>query len=293
MATKYQVFNHQLKNIIHTSVLFFGMGIILSLLGFILAGVEGILWSVVLGVLILVISPNLPPSFIFFIMGGRLLSVDDAPVLYQITQKLAARADLTTVPALYYLPGHMMNALSVGTPEISAIGMSDVLLKTLTVRELMGVIAHEISHIQHNDVRVMRYADIINQITNTLSLTGFVLIFLNLPLFFLGLASISWLALAILIVAPNIITFLELSLSRLREFDADHQAALLTGDPEGLATALGKLEAFESSIFDILLRRNHRKSAPLIFRSHPDTQERIDRLLRLKKPPEMDSELFK
>ncbi|UOA09403.1 hypothetical protein [Methylobacter sp. S3L5C] len=88
------------------------MGIILSLMGFILAGVEGILWSVVLGVLILVISPNLPPPFIFSLIGGRLLFADDAPVLYQITQKLAARAHLTTEPALYYLPGHMMYGLS-------------------------------------------------------------------------------------------------------------------------------------------------------------------------------------
>jgi Zn-dependent protease with chaperone function len=67
-------------------------------------------------------------------------------------------------------------------------------------------------------------------------------IYFNLPLFFLKLATISWLALGVLIVAPKIMSYLQLLLSRMREFDADRQAALLTGDPEGLAMALGKLE---------------------------------------------------
>ncbi|MDD5632370.1 MAG: zinc metalloprotease HtpX [Methylococcales bacterium] len=283
MTYTYKVFSHRLKNAIHTLVLFLCMGVILSLLGFILAGVEGVLWAGVLGILILAISPSLSPSFIFSLIGGRLLSADDAPVLYQITQELAARANLPAPPALYYLPSHMMNAFSVGTPENSAIGMSDTLLKTLTIRELIGVLAHETSHIQHNDLRVMRYADIINRITNTLSLAGVLLVFLNLPLFFLGLVSISWVALGVLIVAPNIITFLELSLSRMRELDADRQAVLLTGDPEGLAMALNKLEAFESPTADIRFYRNQRASTPSLLRTHPYTEERIDYLLSLKK----------
>ena len=277
-------FNRKLKNFIHTLALFLCMGVILSLLGFILAGVDGILWAAVLGVLILVISPNISPSFIFSMYGGRLLSVNDAPGLYQITQELAARADLPVPPALYYLPSQIMNAFSVGTSANPAIGLSDTLLNTLTMREIIAVLAHEISHIQHNDVRVMTYADILNRITSTLSLTGFLLIFLNLPLYFLGLVTISWFALAVLIVAPSMMSFLQLSLSRMREFDADRQAVLLTGDPEGLAMALTKLEAHESSIFDMLFGRVHRASIPSSLRTHPETEARIKRLLSLKEP---------
>jgi len=258
------------------------MGVILSLVGFILAGVDGILWAAALGVLILVISPNISPSFIFAMYGGRLLSANDAPGLYQVTQELAARAGLPAPPELYYLPSQLMNAFSVGTSANPAIGLSDSLLNTLSMREIIAVLAHEISHIQHNDVRVMTYADILNRITNTLSLTGFLLIFLNLPLYFLGLVTISWFALGVLIVAPTIMGFLQLSLSRMKEFDADRQAVLLTGDPEGLAMALSKLEVYESSIFDILLGRGHRGSIPSVLRTHPDTEERIKRLLSLK-----------
>lgn len=280
---------HQLKNLIHTLALFVGMGVILSLVGFILAGGEGIIWAVFLGVLILVISPNVSPSFIFSLYEGRLLSANEAPGLYQITQELAARADLPAPPELYYLPSQVMNAFSVGTSENSAIGLSDALLNSLTMREIIAVLAHEISHIQHNDVRVMTYADVISRIINTLSLTGFLLFFLSLPLYFLGLVSISWFALGIIIVAPNIMSFLQLSLSRMREFDADHLAVLLTGDPEGLAMALGKLEAYETSTFDILFGRGgHSASIPSILRTHPNTEERIERLLLLKEPPKSD-----
>jgi len=278
-------FNHTLKNFVHTLALFLGMGAILSLVGFILAGIDGILWAAVLGVLILVISPNIAPSFIFSMYGGRLLTAQDAPGLYQITRELAARADLPALPALYYLPSQMMNSFSVGTSANPAIGLSDALLNALTMREIIAVLAHEISHIQHNDVRVMTYADVISRITSTLSLTGFVLVFLNLPLFFLGLVTISWFALGVLIVAPTLMRVLQLSLSRMRELDADHQAVLLTGDPEGLAMALSKLEVYESSMLDILFGRGYSASIPSILRTHPDTEDRIKRLLSIKELP--------
>lgn len=275
-------FNHKLKNLMHTLVLFVCMSAILSLVGFVLAGVDGILWAAALGVLILVISPKLSPAFIFSLYGGRLLSTNSAPGLYQISHQLSARAGLIAAPTLYYLPSSMTNAFSVGTSENPAIGLSDALLNTLTTRELVAVLAHEISHIQHNDIRVMTYADVLNRITNTLSLTGFLLVFLNLPLYFLGLVTISWLALGVLITAPTLMSFLQLSLSRIREFDADHQAVLLTGDAEGLAMALGKLEAYQTSMFDMLLGRGHNTSIPSILRTHPDTEERIKRLLNFK-----------
>jgi heat shock protein HtpX len=259
------------------------MGVILSLVGFILAGVEGIVWAVFLGILILVISPNISPAFILSMYGGKLLSADDAPGLFQATQELAAHADLPSLPELYYLPTQLMNAFSVGTSANSAIGLSDALLNTLSTREIIAVLAHEISHIQHNDVRVMTYADIISRITHTLSLTGFLMIFINLPLFLMGMVTISWFALVVLIVAPTIMSFLQLALSRMREFDADRQAVLLTGDPEGLALALNKLEAYETTIFDILFGHGHDASVPSNLRTHPDTEERIERLLSLKK----------
>jgi heat shock protein HtpX len=258
------------------------MVIILSLVGFILAGIEGILWAGALGILILAITPNISPSFIFSMYRGKLVSENNAPGLYQIMRELSVRANLPALPELYYLPSRLMNAFSVGTSKNSAIGLSDALLNGLSTREIVAVLAHEISHIQHNDVRVMTYADVISRITNTLSLTGFLLILINLPLYFLNMVTISWFALGILIVAPTIMSYLQLSLSRMREFDADRQAVLLTDDPEGLAMALSKLDAYEASIFAMLFCRSHGASIPSVLRTHPGTEERIERLLSLK-----------
>jgi len=285
MTDKYSAFNHKLKNFMHTLALFLCMSVMLSLLGFILAGVDGILWALVSVLVILVFSPNIPPAFILSLYDGRLLSSANAPGLYQIAQELAARANLPVPPVLYYLPSRIMNAFSVGTPANPAIGMSDALLNTLTMREIIGVLAHEISHIQHNDLRVMNYADIFSWVTSTLSLTGFLLVFLSLPLYFLGLVTISWFAVGVLIVAPSLMSFLQLSLSRMREFDADRQAVLLTGDPEGLAMALAKLEAYESTLFNLLIGRGRNAPIPSVLRTHPDTEDRIKRLLSMQELP--------
>jgi heat shock protein HtpX len=75
----------------------------------------------------------------------------------------------------------------------------------------------------------------------------------------------------------------------MKEFDADRHAILLTNDPEALAMALAKLEVYESSIIDILFGRGHKGSIPSVFRTHPDTEERIKRLLNLKNSTDQEA----
>ncbi len=290
MIKKNKRLSRKLINVFHTCVLFICMGTIMSFLGYVMAGVDGIVWAVFLSAVIIVISPSLPPAFIFSLYGARLLALQEASGLYQVVGELSARANLPTPPALYYLPSQIMNAFSVGSPENPAIGLSDALLNTLYPRELIGVLAHEISHIQHNDLRLMAYADILSRITNALSFAGLLLVLVNLPLYFMGMVSISWFALGTLIVAPNIMALLQLSLSRMREFDADLQAALLTGDPKGLAMALGKFDFYEASNYDMLFRGGRDVPVPSVLRTHPATEERIRQLLSLESPPEQNLE---
>jgi heat shock protein HtpX len=73
-----------------------------------------------------------------------------------------------------------MNAFTVGKQADAAIGITDGLLRRLTLRELIGVLAHEISHIQNNDMWVMTLADLVSRITHALSLVGQLLILINL-----------------------------------------------------------------------------------------------------------------
>jgi heat shock protein HtpX len=74
---------------------------------------------------------------------------------------------------------------------------------------------------------------------------------------------------------------LQLALSRAREFDADLDAAGLTGDPRGLASALAKMERCESGFWERILFPGSRIPDPSLLRTHPPTEERIERLLSL------------
>jgi heat shock protein HtpX len=213
--------------------------------------------------------------------GARPLSVHEAPQLHHLVQDLARRSNLLRAPQLYYVPNGMMNAFSVGSQDSAAIGITDGLLRGLSRRELAGVLAHEITHIRHNDVRVMGLADLISRTTGLLSTLGQMLLFVNLPLLLIGRSPVSWWAVALLVSAPTLSRLLQLALSRTREFDADLGAARLTGDPAALASALHKMAYQEAGIWRQILLPGRRVPDPSLLRTHPETGERVRRLLDL------------
>ena len=110
------------------------------------------------------------------------------------------------------------------------------------MREIIGVVGHEMSHIRNNDLSVMTLADTMTRFVQMLSYAALVLVGLNL----IGLLGdeppFSWWAILLLYLAPAITSVLQLALSRTREFDADLEGAMLTGDPLGLASALRRLD---------------------------------------------------
>jgi heat shock protein HtpX len=86
----------------------------------------------------------------------------------------------------------------------------------------------------------------------------------------------------LLLFAPQLTTLLQLALSRAREYEADLDAAGLTGDPLGLAAALAKLERFQRGAWEQILMPGHRLPEPSLLRSHPPTAQRIARLRELQ-----------
>ena len=94
-----------------------------------------------------------------------------------------------------------------------------------------------------------------------------------------------WLAVLVLLAAPTVGGLLQMALSRTREFDADLEAAILTGDPDGLASALTKLEQAQSRLWEGLVLPGGRIPDPSILRTHPVTADRVARLMALKAAP--------
>lgn len=276
-----EILRNKLTNLFHTILLLAVMLTLLILLGFSLAGTAGLLWAGLIGFFFLLFSPRVSPQFILKMYNARQLSMYDTPRLFRIKGELARRADLPAVPGLYYIPSRVMNAFSVGSRDNAAIGITDGLLRGLNMRELTGILAHEMSHIRNNDMRVMGIADVMSRVTGLFSNIGQILIFFNLPLLLIGAVTISWFAIFLLVTAPLLSGLLQLAISRTREFDADLDAARITGDPEGLASALQKMDRYKSNIFERIFFPGRSIPDPSLLRTHPQTDERVKRLLQL------------
>jgi heat shock protein HtpX len=200
--------------------------------------------------------------------GAHLLGPTDLPVIFERLREICRRAGLPQQPYLFYLAAPFsMNAYALGSPERSAIVLTQGLLERMTPAEVAGILAHEVAHIRNNDAWTMTWATKLQRAIAAASLAALA------PAHERGRdwASTSDAALAMFLSsAPAIGQLLYLALSRVRELD----------DPRSLVTALHKLEHFHSglafpsqaAIEDGLVR---------FLRSHPATSERVGILLRL------------
>ncbi len=273
---------HAWLNRVQSLALLGFMGGFLALLGWLLSGIQGVFLLLVMGGIGVMLNPSLSPRWVMRLYGASRLRPQSAPWLAHIVDELAGRAPLPATPALYYVPSANLNAFAVASRRQSAIALSDGLLRRLDVRELAGVLAHEIGHIRNNDLWVMGLADMFSRATSMLSLLGQFLLLVNLPLVFFGMVSVNWFAILLLIFAPTVSALAQLALSRTREYDADLNAVRLTGDADGLASALLKIEQIQGGWLERILLPGRRIPEPSLLRTHPETSDRIARLMTLK-----------
>jgi heat shock protein HtpX len=266
--------------VFQTSVILAGMAVLFGLIGWLLMGVMGIVYALFIALILFFPTPKISPRMVLRLYRAKQLSYQDVPELYTITHELARRADLKTVPQLYHIPTSGMNAFSVGASMNSAIAVSDGIIRSLSLREITGVIAHEISHIRNNDLKLLSLADLMTRITSILSFIGQILIVLYLPLVYFSKVSLPLIPILLLISAPSFSILLQLALSRAREFSADLDSASLTGDPRGLASALEKMDQYDKNIWEYVFPLK-KQSYPSLMRTHPNTKERLERLRSL------------
>ena len=269
---------YRFKNSIQLVLLISMMLLILSLIGWLFAGQTGVIWAMFIGLFLFLSIPQISPHTLLTINGAKRLKYAQAPEIHNIVQWLAEQVGLQQKPDLYYIPRNTLIAYSVGKQPNTAIAISNGLLQILNKRELAAVIAHEISHINHNDILVMQVTQIIHMITSMFALMAYLTILIYLPVLYLGEQPIPWLLLFVLIFAPNVSVMIQLAISRLREFDADMEAVKITNDPLALASALQKLENYQQGWFHSLTMPHRRLHIPKILNTHPSAKERIRRL---------------
>ncbi len=270
------------RNRLQSLLLLAVMGAFLAALGWLLWGGQGLWMLLGMGAVAVAFNPSISPALVMRLYGARPIPEHELPELHRLVAQLAGRAGLARPPSLYLVPSGMLNAFAVGTPEEASLGLTDGLLRQLNLRELAGVLAHEISHVRNRDLWVMGLADLFSRATSMLSWFGQFLLLLNLPLLMMGGVTISWSAILLLVFAPTLSALAQLALSRTREFDADLNGARLTGDPDGLASALLKIERVQGSWLERVFLPGRRIPEPSLLRTHPETSERVARLMALK-----------
>jgi heat shock protein HtpX len=226
--------------------------------------------------------------------GAQPVSRDEAPVLYAIVERLTAAAGMP-MPSIHIIPSPSPNAFATGRgPGHAAVAVTEGLLRLVDRRELTGVLAHEISHVRNRDVLV---ATVAAGIAGVISLIGYALqwglLFGNInredrngsPL-----AALAW-----GIVAPIIALLLQLAISRAREYGADTSGARLTGDPDALADALERMEAFSQRRPDelggpatahlFIVNPLHGRRMLSWLSTHPPIEDRVARLRAMARHP--------
>lgn len=295
MATLY---TEQNKNNRKTWMLMSIFFVIVIGLGFILAQTYG--------------NPNILYFFVIFSIGMNIASYwySDKIVLsmanahpatkekyfdfYTIVENLAITAGLP-MPKIYVIEDESPNAFATGRDKKhSVIAVSTGLLAIMTKTELEGVVAHEMSHIGNKDMLLATVAVV---------LVGLIAVISDMLLrmsIFGGSRSndrenngnVVMLIVGIVaaVLAPMVALFLQLAISRKREYLADASGALLTRYPEGLASALGKISEYgrpmktQSSAIAHLYIANPQgsgkfaKKVSSLFSTHPPVEERIKRL---------------
>lgn len=219
--------------------------------------------------------------------GAQRISKEENPYLYRMVENLSITAGLP-MPKVHVIDSPALNAFATGRdPHHASIAVTTGLMAALENEELEGVIAHELSHVQNYDIRVM---------TVVIVLVG--LISLLTQWFFrfgggrrrqddnnrsniLGIVG-----LVLLILSPIIAELIKLAVSRKREYLADASGSLLTRYPEGLARALEKISASTTPLASANTATAHLfianpfkgKNITTLFSTHPPVAERIKRL---------------
>jgi heat shock protein HtpX len=277
---------HRWLNRFQTVLLVFTLVGIAAAAGSLLFGENGLWLALATCALTLLIEPVAASAMTLRLYGARPLRRDEAPAIWSLLRALAARAGLPNTPVPHYVPSGIVNAFATGSRRLASITLTDGLLRSLSIRELQAVLAHEVAHIAQEDLRVMGLADSISRLTNLLALLRQVALLISMPALLVAAVEFNWIGLLLLVASPQLALLAQLVLSRLREFDADRMAVKLTGDPHGLASALAKIERVSRS-WRAWLLPGWENPEPSWLRTHPATADRTARLLALVPQPSL------
>ena len=273
-----------MSNRVKTALLLGALSALLLLIGEALGGAQGM----VIGFLIAVVTNFGSYWFSDKIVLSMYRATEVGPDhrLTQIVTRLAARAGLPQ-PRCYIIPDPSPNAFATGrNPEHAAVAATEGILQILNDNELEGVLAHELSHVKHRDILTSSIAA---------TIAAAIMMVSRFAMFFGGgrdsnnRGTNPIALLATIILAPIAAMLIQAAISRSREYDADAGGAKIAGSPNGLVSALRKIESASRAVpLDANPATAHLfivkpfSAAGLLglFSTHPPTEDRIRALMQ-------------
>ncbi len=280
---------HRYTNGIKTAVLLAALSGLIMLAGGLLGGRQGLV--IAFGIAIVTNGYAYFNSDKLALRSMKAYPVTSAqqPLLYRVVQDLSA-ASGQPMPALYVSPTDAPNAFATGrNPEHAAVCCTEGILTLLDERELRGVLGHELAHVYNRDILISSVA--------AAMASGIMLAaqFSYLFSFFgggndRGERSNPIGAILVVVLGPIAASLIQLSISRSREYQADRSGAMLTRDPQALASALAKLEAgtaarplaptpaVQTTSALMIANPFNARGMSQLFSTHPPIPDRIARL---------------
>ncbi len=275
MNGKMQLHNHY--NGLKTALLFAIMWAIIMIIWWATgASVNTLGYYVVIGLAASFVSYWFSDKLAIASMHAQPVTEQQAPELYRIVRELSQRAG-KPMPRIYIAPTATPNAFATGRNERhAAVCCTQGILQILNEREIRGVLGHELMHVYNHDIRTSAIAGamatvreirgvlghelmhVYNHDIRTSAIAGAmatVISYLGYSLMYFGnstrsnrdsdngagaLGAVG--AMLSVILAPIAASLIQMAISRTREYDADEDGSLLTGDPNALASALYKIE---------------------------------------------------
>jgi len=276
-------------NWLKTSILMAGIMALFGVIGGYLGGSSGMLMALIFAGGMNLFAYWFSDSMVLKMYNAQEVDETSAPQFYAMIRELAQRAGLP-MPRVYLIDEAQPNAFATGrNPEHAAVAATTGILHLLSARELRGVMAHELTHVRHRDILIS---------TISATMAGAISALANFAMFFGGrdsdgrrsnpIASI-----AVALLAPLAASLIQMAISRAREFEADRGGAEISGDPDALADALSKIDAYARGI-RMPTADEHPATAQMmiisplagggmagLFSTHPPTEERVQRLREL------------
>jgi heat shock protein HtpX len=270
-----------MQNTVKTALLLGAMSALLLFVGETLGGAQGL----VIGFLFAVGTNFLSYWFSDKIVLSmyRAQQVGPESRLYQLVSRLAERAGLP-MPKVYIIPDASPNAFATGrNPNHAAVAATEGILNILSDDELAGVLAHELAHVKHRDILTSSVAA---------TLAAAIMMIARFAMLFGGSrndreGSNPIAMIATLILAPVAAFLIQCAISRSREFEADAGGAAIAGSPQGLVSALRKIESGSRAIpmdaspatAHMFIIKPSLAGIGSLFSTHPPTERRIAALL--------------